>query len=206
MTNANNTIETTINNGAFEADLNGIGSTGHNAEIIVANAKAADAVIRIAEIYGVESSKDAVLIGDEAKIRVALYNVDDDTLDQIQRKIRISEWSDYIVGVAGRVRDGVTNMGDFALNGALVSGAGAAISATARTAQVTGRAAARLGAIAISSVIEESSTAFKELSKDPEIWRCAGNLKKTGSALKDGACALFSMIGAKKGNSKFTRF
>lgn len=202
-----NTIETAANNnGTFEADLSGIGKTGHNAEIIVANAKAADAVIRIAEIYNIKSSKDAVLIGDEAKIRVALYNVDDEILDQIQRKIRISEWGDYIIGVAGRVRDGVTNMGDFALNGALVPAAGAAISATARTAQVTGRAAARLGAIAISSVIEESSTAFRELSRDPEIWRCAGNIKNAGSSLKDGVCTLFNMIGAKKGNSKFTRF
>lgn len=198
------TLNTNENNGVFETDLESIGSTYFDADLVVDNKAAADAVCGIAEVYGVKSSISAIMVGDEPKIQVTLHDVDDEQLAQIERKISISNWSKNLIAVAGRARDGITNMGDFALNGALVPTAGAVVQATARTAQVAGVAAVRLGAIVTDSAITEGRMAVRRLATDPVVWKAAGSVKELGSDIKSGLTSLFGSFG--KGNSsKFTR-
>ena len=217
MTNAENTTatntattNTTIdmsqnaNTGTFEPDLDSIGVPYFDAGIIVENKAAADAIVAIAEIYSVKTTVGATMVEGEPKIEVTLHSVDDEQLAQIERKLQISNWSKNIIAIAGRARDGITNMGDFALNGALVPAAGAAVEATARTAQIAGVAAIRLGSVVTSAAISEGRMAVKRLAADPVVWKAAGDVKNLASDVKSGISALFGAIG-KGGASKFTR-
>lgn len=195
---------TNENNGVFETDLNSIGASYGDSSIIVENKRSADAVCGIAEIYGVKTSIEAAIVNDEPKIKVIFHGADDDQLDQIEQKIKISDWSINVVSVVRRVKNGVTNMGDFTLNGALVPAAGAAYEAAARTANIAGTAAVRLGAIVTSSTIKEGRMAVKRLATDPVVWEAAGTVKELGSDIKSGLGKLFSSL-SKNGNSKINR-
>ncbi len=201
---ANTTVNMNENNGVFEADLENIGTTYSDASIVVENKAAADAIVAIAEIYGVKTSMGATMVGDTPKIEVTLHSVDDAQLEQIERKLRISNWSNSVIAIAGRARDGITNMGDFALNGALVPTAGAVVEATARTAQIAGVAAVRLGSVVTSATINEGRMAVKRLAADPVVWKAAADVKSLADDVKSGISALFGSIG-KGGSSKFTR-
>ena len=214
MTNAENTTATNTNTtidmnqntatGTFEPDLDSIGAPYFDASIVVENKAAADAIVAIANVYSVKTTVGATMVDGEPKIEVTLRSVDDAQLEQIERKLQISNWSRNIITIAGRARDGITNMGDFALNGALVPTAGAVVEATARTAQIAGVAAVRLGSVVTSAAISESRMAVKRLAADPVVWKAAGDVKNLASDVKSGIGALFGAIG-KGGSSKFTR-
>lgn len=204
MTTNNTTVNTTENNGVFEADIESIGKTTFDSHIMVENKPAADAITRIANIYGIKTSIGAEMVGDEPKIKVTLHDVDDDTLNQIERKLQISNWSQNVVNIMSRARDGVTNMGDFALNGALIPAASSVVQATGRTAQIVGVAAGHLGSVVTSTVIEEGKMTARRLTSDPAVWKAASDVKGLASDVKSGLGMLFGAL-SKNSNSKFTR-
>ena len=205
MANANNTINMNENtSGTFEADLDSIGSPYSDARITAENKAAADTIVAIADIYGVKSTIGAIMVGDEPKIQVTLHSVDEEQLSQIEKKLSISQWSDNVISAIGRARDGITNMGDFALNGAIVPTASAAIQATGRTAQIAGVAAVHIGSVVTSTVIEEGKMTARRLAADPVVLKAACDIAGVASSVKSGISTLFNRLG-KSNNSKFTR-
>lgn len=139
-------------------------------------------------------------------VTVILKEISDDNLSRLEKRIGFAKMSNAVVRISDKVTETLSDIGDFALNDALVPAATAAGKATMRTAGITTVAGARIISSITSSAISEASTAAFRLASDPIIHQAGKDLKMAGATLKRGAGSLFNYLtGVDSSSSKFKR-
>lgn len=178
-----------------------------NASITCYTKDEADQIVQCAAGIGVKSeSKPEFDEKGNPAIVVTLLNVSDDQLSRIEKRIGFDKMKNAVIRISDKVTETFSDIGDFALNDALVPAVSAAGKAAMRTTSITAVAGARIAGSLTSSAINEASTAAFRLASDPVIHQAGRDLKFAGSTIKRGACSLFNYItGTAAGSTKFTR-
>lgn len=139
-------------------------------------------------------------------VTVTLKAISDENLSRLEKRIGFAKMRNAVVRISDKVTETLSDIGDFALNDALVPAATAAGKATMRTAGITGVAGARIIGSITSSAISEASTAAFRLASDPIIHQAGKDLKMAGSTIKRGAGNLFNYLtGVNSSSTKFKR-
>lgn len=178
-----------------------------DASITVYSKEEADEIVNCAA--GINVKSEMTYGSDENGnlcVTVTLKEISDDNLSRLEKRIGFAKMRNAVVRVSDKVTETLSDIGDFALNDALVPAATAAGKATMRTAGITTVAGARIIGSITSSAISEASTAAFRLASDPIIHQAGKDLKMAGSTIKRGAGTLFNYLtGVNSSSSKFKR-
>lgn len=183
----------------IDANTGDIESNG--AAVDCSSRKEANDIAEIADTMGLETKilKENKKDGNTT-FTVTVISATDRELDVLARKCNIRQWSSNVIGAANKVTNFMTDVADFALNGALAPSAVAVTRAAGRTVAVAGRAGAVIAAGVATTVIQNGREVYKELSNDPTIKECGSELKGLWS---DVSGKLFGSTGTSAG--KFRR-
>lgn len=207
-TTMNNNTNTNANTAAMtQEEIKAKMQAMQDASITVYSKEEADEIVNCAAGINVKSemSYGSDENGDLC-VTVTLKEISDDNLSRLEKRIGFAKMRNAVVRISDKVTETLSDIGDFALNDALVPAATAAGKATMRTAGITGVAGARILGSITSSAISEASTAAFRLASDPIIHQAGKDLKMAGSTLKRGAGSLFNYLtGANSTSTKFKR-
>ena len=202
-TTMNNTNTTTMTQEEIKANM----ETMQDASITVYSKEEANEIVNCAA--GINVKSEMSYGSDENGnlcVTVTLKKISDEDLSRLEKRIGFAKMGNAIVRISNKVTDTLSDIGDFALNDALVPAATAAGKATMRTAGITGVAGARIIGSITSSAISEASTAAFRLASDPIIHQAGKDLKLAGRTLKKGAGTLFNYLtGVNSSSTKFKR-
>ena len=148
----------------------------------------ASSVLNIAKSLEIDASLRSA--GD--KFIVTLTDATDQQIALLERKTAITTWSAAASGVANKVTSAITQVGDYALNGALAPTAVAVSNAVFTTGRVVGTAAVKVGAGTLASLALNGRVAFKEVATSDEVGACIGEVKKCFSDASKGLAMLFA--------------
>lgn len=163
--------------------------------------KEANDIVDIADSMGLDTEiKKTTAANGGCIFTVVVVEATDRQLDTLARKCNIRQWSSNVIGAANKVTNFMTDVADFALNGALAPSAVAVTRAAGRTAAVAGRAGIVIAAGVATTVIQNGREVYKELSHDPTIQECGLELKGLWG---DVSGKLFGSTGSS--SSKFRR-
>ena len=173
-TTMNNTNATTMTQEQIKANMEAL----QDASISVYSKEEADEIVNCAAGINVKSE---ISYGSDDEgnpcVTVVLKKISDEDLGRLEKRIGLAKIGNAIVRISNKVTDTLSDIGDFALNDALVPAATAAGKATMRTAGITGVAGARIIGSITSSAISEASTAAFRLASDPIIHQAGKDLK-----------------------------
>lgn len=124
---------------------------------------------------------------------VTLTNVTNDQIGLLERKTAITNWSQAATQVANSVTNALTQVGDYALNGALAPTATAVANAAFTTARVVGTAATRVATGTIASLAFNGRIMAKEIGNSKEVAACFSEVKQCFSDAGKGFAKLFGV-------------
>ncbi len=131
---------------------------------------------------------------------VVLHDPTPEQIGLLERKTAITTWSATTSAVAHSVTNAVTQVGDYALNGALAPTAVAVANAAFTTGRVVGTAATRVAAGTIASLAFNGRIAAKEIANSKEVHSCIGEVKQCFSDAGKGLASLFGVDTSGLGN------
>lgn len=170
-------------------DVNGnIVSTGELQKEFT-DAAVAMTVYQIAQSLEIRAKLETV----DDKFVVTLIDATPQQLGLLERKTRIANWSQGATTVANNVTNALTQVGDYALNGALAPTATAVANAAFTTGRVIGTAATRVAAGTIASLAFNGRIAAKEIANSKEVGACISEVKQCFSDAGTGLAKLFGI-------------
>lgn len=169
------------NNEVLEAEVL-TGDILNDAQVEVDSIQSAQQLRNIAAQTGCQSSMNVDQTG---KIVVTVHNASDEQLNKISRKANIKAWSNGIVSVMDTVSHFCVDVGDFAVNGAMVPAVQSTVKAGAEVAKVGIEAVAVVGASTIASVGKAGIALYDSLSNNEALADCKNTWSQIGTNLKN---------------------
>ena len=124
---------------------------------------------------------------------VTLNDVTDEQIGLLERKTKITCWSATASAVANSVTTALTQVGDYALNGALAPTAVAVGNAIFTTGRVVGTAAVRVAGGTLASLAFNGRIMAKEIANSHEVGACFSEVKQCFSDAGTGFAKLFGV-------------
>ena len=152
--------------------------------------------VRIAKSLGIQAS----MAEQNDKYVVTLTDPTETQLGYLERKVKIATWSRNATALANTVTQGVTQLGDYALNGAIAPTATAVANAAFVTARVVGTAGARIALSTGSSLCFNARTMAHEIAQSQELNSAYSEAK---ACLSEASTALGNLFGIKKGTTNW---
>ena len=132
--------------------------------------------------------------------KVQLVDPTPEQIGLLERKTAITTWSAAATTVANNVTNALTQVGDYALNGALAPTAVAVANAGFTTGRVVGTAAVRVAAGTVASLAFNGRIACKEIAQSREVNSCISEVKQCFSDAGKGLASLFGINQQGMGN------
>ena len=132
--------------------------------------------------------------------KVTLIDPTPSQIGLLERKTAITTWSAAATTVANNVTNALTQVGDYALNGAIAPTAVAVANAAFTTGRVVGTAAVRVGAGTLASLAFNGRIAAKEVANSREVNSCISEVKQCFSDAGKGLASLFGINQQGMGN------
>ena len=146
-------------------------------------------VYRVAQSLEIQAKLETV--GD--KFVITLTNATPEQVGLLERKTAIANWGKAATQVASNVTNALTQVGDYALNGALAPTAVAVANAAFTTGRVVGTAAVRVGAGTLASLAFNGRIACKEVANSKEVGACMHEMKQCFSDASKGLAKMFGI-------------
>lgn len=138
-------------------------------------------------------AKMAVDANDPNKIIITLVDATPEQLGMLKRKTTIANWSKAATKMANTVTNAVTQVGDYALNGALAPTVVAGANMVFTTGRVAGTALTRAAAGTTASLLFNGRVAVKEIAKSREVDAVCHEFKQTVADAGKGLASLFGI-------------
>ena len=145
-------------------------------------------VYRIAMSLEIQAS----IASEGDKFVVTLTDATPEQVGLLERKTRITNWSKSATRIANNVTNALTQVGDYALNGALAPTAVSVANAVFTTGRVVGTAGVRVGAGTLASLAFNSRIAAKEIATSKEVGACITEVK---TCIADAGAGLAKLFG-----------
>ena len=149
----------------------------HTATKTCASKDEADTICNIADTLEIDYSQAKR----DGKIIVTLENIDERQLDALKRKVNIKNWSVATMKVADGITNFMTDVADYALNGAVAPAAVSVANAALTTGRVVGTAGVKVFAGTTASLFRNGRMACREISNSSEIHDCCTEVSKCWS-------------------------
>ncbi len=125
--------------------------------------------------------------------KVTLVNPTPEQIGLLERKTAITTWSVAATTVANNVTNALTQVGDYALNGAVAPTAVAVANAAFTTGRVVGTAVTRVAAGTVGSLAFNGRVAMKEITNSKEVHDCCREVKQCFADAGSGLAKLFGI-------------
>ena len=120
----------------------------------------------------------------ENPVMLCVYDVPENKLGAIRRRVAIEKFSKGTVKVINNTRDAVVGAADFAAYRVVAPVAQAGIKATAGVAKVVAKTALATGATLVGSTLENARKTGSELKTDPEVIHAKSELSGAWKTLR----------------------